>query len=313
MISIIVVDYKSISKTIKYIENLYEKLINPEIYHFIIVDNYKSNDALKELKNKSYHFFKITISVGDVYVFNMGLYSIEYINSGDNIGFARGNNIGTIVSDELFKDDYYIISNNDLSFSDQFDFSMFKKVFDQDDKIAVIGPRIIGLDGLEQSPYKKMTPFEILIEYQWTRFWPFHSKGDLLMNQKSGYYYRVMGCFMLIKAAPFKEVERFDSNTFMFGEEMILSERLEKKGFKTFYCSNYTVLHEHGVTVKNTSTILQTDDWCFNSELYYCKAYRNIGCIFYYFAVLNRFFNRTAIVFKEFIKKLLLKENKFLA
>lgn len=305
MISLIVVDYKSISKTIEYIDQIYAKLVNPEIYHFIIVDNYKSNDGLDILKNRSNHFSKTASSVGEVYIFNFDLYSIEYINSGENIGYARGNNIGTIVSDELFEDDYYIISNNDLSLSDQFDFSIFKKVFDQDDKVAVIGPRIIGLDGLEQSPYKKMTPFELLIKYQWTRFWPFHSKGDLLMNQESGYYYRVMGCFILIKAAPFKEVDRFDSNTFMFGEEMILSERLEKKRFKTYYFADYTVIHEHGVTVKNTATILQTDDWCFNSELYYCKAYRNIGRIFCFFVVLNRFFNRSTILLKEKVKSYL--------
>jgi GT2 family glycosyltransferase len=40
--------------------------------------------------------------------------------------------------------------------------------------------------------------------------------------------YWVSGCFMIIKSIDYINAEYFDENTFLYGEEMILAERLKK-------------------------------------------------------------------------------------
>lgn len=305
MISFIVVDYKTIKKTCDYIEHFISKIDNPEQFHFIIVDNFSSSDSINVLESKYDLIERKNIYNKEVSRFKYDLTEICYIYAEDNLGYAKGNNLGTLVSDELYFDDYYIISNNDLKLNSEFKWRKFEDIFKRYKDVGIIGPRIVGLDNRDQSPYKKISPIYHMLFYYWLRFWPINAEADLSVIDYNSYCYRVMGCFFIARADAFRKAGRFDSHTFMYGEEMILSERLLRVGFKNYFYYDYSVIHAHGVTVKKMSSVLQSDQWCYDSCRYYYENYRNCSPLLLGLADLNYGLNKCVIRFKERVKELL--------
>lgn len=289
MYSLIIVDYCSIDKTVAYIKNFLDNVTEKEKYHVVIVDNAESDNAVEILKKKFNlkKIVKLNQINNDIYIFDFMDTVIIYCKSGGNVGYARGNNLGTLIADELFGDEYYIISNNDLAFNSVFEMKKFLHIFDSDSHIAVIGPKIIGLDGKTQSPHKKIGPIKHLIFNYWFRSWPFYWKCDHDYTGKSKKCYRVMGSFMVIRADAFQKAGRFDANTFMFAEEMILSERLEKIGFYCYFYDDYTVIHEHGTTVKKKASAVRAEKWAFDSCCYYYEKYRKTNKVILKWAKIN--------------------------
>ena len=88
-----------------------------------------------------------------------------------------------------------------------------------------------------------------------------------------------MGSFLFLRSNAFNMVEGFDEHTFLFAEEMILSERMLQAGYKCYFFNELTVVHEHGATRKNTNSVINSFKWSFESCLYYCKEYRNVSLI----------------------------------
>lgn len=288
MYSLVIVDYNSMDKTVQYVKKFLRKVSDREQIHIIIIDNADTSAGITILAERfgEYKIVKVE-NYKNILEFTFGLNTIIYYNSGENLGYAKGNNLGTQIADILFDDPYYIISNNDLSLTDRLDLGVFQKIFDHDSKIAVIGPRIIGLDGKEQSPHKKIGAIKYLILNYWLRTFPVPWKSDHDYTNENKRCYRVMGSFMIVRASAFCDVGRFDSETFMFAEEMILSERLAKKGYYFYFYNDYTVVHEHGTTVKKSASAIRAEKWAFQSCCYYYKKYRNTSEIIIFLAKVN--------------------------
>lgn len=310
MISLIVVDYKTIPKTCEYIKHFQRMVEDKKLYHYIIVDNSDNDDGLKFMASHYENKESFMLKEKRVFIFVQDDLTICYVHAAENMGFAKGNNLGTIVSDEIYNDEYYIISNNDLKLSKKLNWNRIETVFKHDESVAVVGPRVLGLNDEDQSPNKRVSPFYLLMIYQWTRFWPFKSKGDLDIKKENCTVYRIMGCFMILRADYFKKVNRFDEHTFMYGEEVILAEKYLKCGLKTYYYRDYTVVHEHGATVKKFISVVMNDSWLFDSLYYYCKEYRNANRFLLMAARVNKKMNTLFIILKEKIKETIRENTK---
>ena len=57
-----------------------------------------------------------------------------------------------------------------------------------------------------------------------------------------------MGSFFIVKTQDFINCGMMDPNTFLYAEEIILSEKLKKINKQVYYFPSVTVLHEHGQT-----------------------------------------------------------------
>ena len=189
----------------------------------------------------------------------------------------------------------------------KFDEKVFTDIFESDDSIAVIGPKVIGLDSKPQSPHKRVTSFKRLIAYYWFCRWPFRWKPDYDYDGNSKICYRVMGSFMIIKADLFRQAGCFDPNTFMFCEEPILSERLLQIGAKTYFYNDWTVVHAHGETVKNTANQLRAEQWAFESCCYYYRKYIGTHKLIISAAKLNFWLYGVSLRVREKIKKVVNK------
>lgn len=287
--SLIIVDYYSMKKTAHYVEHVQSRIVNAEKLNVIIVDNAETDEGIEVLRQRygKESLYDCKAVEGKAYRFTTAFGELVYYYANANLGYAKGNNIGTLLSDEIFDDEYYIISNNDLVLEKQLDWELFQNIFEQDKRIAVIGPRIVGKDGTPQSPHRKINAFMHLVAYYWIKGKPFHWRADHDYDGKSKKCYRVMGCFMIVKAAAFREAGRFDPNTFMFAEEMILSERLAPQGYCTYFYNDYVVVHDHGETVKKAMSLIQGYQRAFESCCYYYRRYRNASAFMIRVAELN--------------------------
>jgi GT2 family glycosyltransferase len=257
MVSMIIVDYKSMDKTFEYIKQCIDKIDG--LTHFVIVDN--ASDTPFEPK---------VTKVGDTEVY--------IVSSGENGGYAKGNNLGAKTAKEIWNDEYYIFSNNDLRFDGSFSLAKFLEPFKADSNIAVVGPRVIGLSGEDQNPLPELTWKQMLFGHFLSLLPP---KGMKRKQQSgaeiAGKTSAVVGAFMCAKAEDFWNVNGFDENTFLFCEEVILSKRLGRVGKYMYYNDAVEMIHEHGVTVKKTVGIIRSLRADFNSRYYYAKEYCNAG------------------------------------
>lgn len=286
MYSLIVVDYCSMEKTIKYIEHVKKMILDIPFFHAVIVDNAEKENGLELCKEK-WGESEIRYLEKKIYIFRLEKMTVVYCHAGENLGYARGNNLGVYIARETFQDKYYLISNNDLVIKQKISWKRIEKVFSQDSRIAVVGPQIIGLNGEHQSPQKRVGAFNYLIASYWMKYFFPKWKSDLDYDGQSKACYRLMGCFLFVKAEPFEKVNGFDPKTFMYAEEMILSEKLRKYNYYCYYWNDMIVIHEHGATTKKTSSILQNLTWSFQSCFYYYEKYRHTSFILLFLAKIN--------------------------
>jgi GT2 family glycosyltransferase len=252
MISYIVTDYKSIGASLE-VMHRFSKTVEEndlKLYHWILIDNSSQKDLLNYLQEKNIPYKTQDIAIHkDVYQFVYKNLEITGIDANENGGYAKGNNLGAKVSKILFNDTYLLFSNNDLMFPDIFCTSHFLEIFQSDPAIAVIGPKIVMPNGSMQNPRRFRSFFQSMILNDFNYLW-FHCYFNRWLSTKSEQKESeecdwVQGSFMFVKAQPFYEIDGFDEHTFLYAEEIILSTRLKRNGYKTWYDPNYRLVHDH--------------------------------------------------------------------
>lgn len=189
-------------------------------------------------------------------------YNIIYLESLDNVGFANGMNIG-IHEAKKDKCDLIICSNNDILYIKKIDFNIFVKIYNNDNKIATIGPNLVDLEGKEQNPYienkinwnnkKKFFVYKlfytnvlgyILFYLNGYRTFFKKLKNKDSFNKKSRKVYALHGSWFVLTPAYFKYYNNLDPNTFLYSEELILAERLKSKSLSMYFYGEMKICHK---------------------------------------------------------------------
>ncbi|MBQ6372132.1 MAG: glycosyltransferase family 2 protein [Oscillospiraceae bacterium] len=173
---------------------------------------------------------------------------VEYIFSGENLGYGRANNKG-IEKALAAGSDYHIVMNPDLKFEPDI-INRLSEFADTDPDIVYILPKVVDEAGRVQHLCKLLpTPADLIFR----RFFP--DKGVFRKNNEryvlaSFSYDRVIdppclsGCFMFMRTKTLKEHGlRFDERFFMYCEDFDLIRRLHRVG-KTLYYPEVTVIHK---------------------------------------------------------------------
>lgn len=310
MVCVIVVDYKSMDKTLKYIKNLKENLMNVSLINTVIIDNFPESNAQEALKQQMELEDTFCIDDKEVLLFKTNGGTLCYCKNSENAGYAKGNNLGIRINNEIFRDEFMIISNNDLEFIKPINWADIQVIFEEHDDIAVVGPQIITPSGKRQSPNRKISAYYALIHQYLFDFKPFKLKGDIDYTGDSKYCYRVSGCFMIVRTRDMLLVDGFDEHTFLYCEEMILSERLARVNKKMYFLNSIALLHNHGSTTKKNQNIMKARDWTYESYIYYFITYRNVKK---YIIRISEVCHRTYVIRSSFrgkIKSLLKYEQR---
>ncbi|MDV5136724.1 hypothetical protein RZ526_04950 [Enterococcus lactis] len=180
---------------------------------------------------------------------------------------------------QVFEPEYLIISNNDMVCLEQaLKISEIKNIFVNNPTVGIVGVNIVGLDGGNNSPCRKVSLIDrwILPEvfFPISRKFKSHSADDLIDDAPDGIVYRVRGSFMTLRSEVFTKSGGFDEKIFLYGEEPILAERSAKVGYQVYHYGAIHMLHNHYMDNKTlTRNELAKIKQRFDSEMYYYSEY----------------------------------------
>lgn len=282
-IALIVVDYKTPEKTLKYISRFLDACINSKNLHLEVVDN-SGEHIWKDFCNLNHYPISENLSIqipmcNCSWNFQYTGVTVTVVEANGNLGYGKGNNLGADFAMQFWDVDRLLISNNDLEFPQPIDLCQFEDVFFEHPDVAVVGPMITTPENIQQSPHMKRNIYDILVKkYFYLLFMPFTAEklkliSDVVETNQSGYQYYVTGCFLYVDAFKFKEVGMFDSTTFLYGEEKILAEILEQHGYRMYFLSELRIIHNHGQSIKNAISVLDAAKIGFESQIYYFDRY----------------------------------------
>jgi GT2 family glycosyltransferase len=227
-ISVIVLSYNTKDVTFKCLERLKESadyLGKP--VEIIVVEN--GTDGTVDAIKKEFPWIKI-------------------LEPGENLGFAKGNNLGIKESDKNSK--YYLFLNSDALVKGD----TLKKVcefMENHNNCDVLG---CGLR-LENGKFQPSggflpTPFSTstwilgidLLPLIGHFFKPFHQKNIKFFksDREIGW---VMGAFLFMKREVVEETKGFDENFFMYMEEVEWERRIQDAGFTIWYTPSFEITH----------------------------------------------------------------------
>ena len=295
-LGIIIVDYKSNEKTISYIKNELYKLIISKV---IVIVNLCSTNESNIFLNKELESSQIVIDNTPL-DFNNGIF---ILSSKLNLGYAIANNLGASFLLKYFEIEYFLFCNNDIKIISLDIIDNLIKKIELNPKIGCVGPKILGLDGEDQNPHKYISMTQ---KYFFRNlFMPFINRlkfrfdfNTKIKNADSGIYYRLSGCFILLKKVDFVKCGMFDENTFLYSEECILSERLAKISKFCYYDSESLIIHEQGVTIKKFLNKKKSLKQEFISDKYYYLNYKKQSNLI----ILFNFISFNLFLFLIFIK-----------
>lgn len=265
MIGIVILNYETWDVTLQCMESIMEAE-NEEMIRIYLVDNASTRKKPKEIDR----FIK--------------QHSVTYIEAAENRGYAAGNNLGICraLEDQCT---YVLITNNDIRFRSAAIHRM-KQLLESSDRIGIVGPQVVGLDGIHQPSVAMYRTGIREIFHFYTGLRCFHRKamrGYQGMDQDAGGQYpvyHVSGCCFLMNRKAAETLYPLDENTFLYDEELIIGIRMEQAGLQTWYCGTAVVEHHHGYTTQKNSAFMQK---CIReSEQYYCREYLQANKIILY-------------------------------
>lgn len=287
MVALVILNYKTYIDSYELIKSIYDNDVGDGVTVFL-VDNETNKCELSKLKSA---------------VIDFGL-DIHFLPQEDNLGFARGMNVGIDKAREL-KFDFVVCSNNDVLFPPTFSFSELVAPYRDDNNIAWIGPQIKNLDSEAQNPLYLSDPFGStarkkliksifllpflgrsifilrgLFKHFFSRTVKFELENEAVFHSiKSGRVYSLHGSFFALTPAYFSHYNNMDNNTFLYYEELILSKRLESTGLICYLNASIEVIHKEDSstdaclgrgTLRKTIFVLKEN---YRSLVYYLKNY----------------------------------------
>lgn len=162
--------------------------------------------------------------------------SLKLIESKENLGFAKGCNLGT----KTAKGKYILFLNSDTQVLDKGFLSMVDFLNKSAD-IAILGGKIENDDGsIQRSCGKFYNLFNLLIMLLgFERFGFLRSSPNKV--QKVDW---VSGACMIVRKDAFEKLSGFDEKLFMYVEDMEFCFRAKKLGFQTYFYPNLLLRHK---------------------------------------------------------------------
>ncbi|MDT0557039.1 glycosyltransferase family 2 protein [Ichthyenterobacterium sp. W332] len=173
---------------------------------------------------------------------------VKLIENKENSGFSKGNNIGV----NNAKGEFVCILNPDTVVTED----TFTKLIDHAESLPDLG--IIGcklIDGKGQFlPESKRNIPVVKVALQKMLGNSKHYYANHLKPTETGEVDILVGAFMFLKTEVYKAVGGFDEDYFMYGEDIDLSYKILKAGYKNYYFSDCTIIHFKGEsTLKDKS------------------------------------------------------------
>lgn len=245
-------DCKTTSKLINYIKDY------SEVYKIVVVDNKSTDDSfeiLKKYRNKKVHV----------------------IESGENRGYAYGNNVGIKYAIEKFNPEVITIANPDVIFENSTLMKM-KSFLRQNSDVAAVNTKIKNITGHYEPGGTNIPTVKEDFKSMFLLSEIFKKKEINNFSKEYTDYQILFGCFFMIRAEVIEKIGMFDERTFLFGEERILGYKIKSIGMRQVTLNDLECIHEHSKSInKSISSLVNKYKILYDSRLVYYKEYLNIN------------------------------------
>lgn len=257
-IVLLILNYNNAKDTIE----LCNSLINQKDIKFkiLVVDNCSPDNSYETIKDK--------LKENSL---------VEIIKSNTNGGYAKGNNVGLRYIEKNLGTKYVAILNNDLIISDEYLFSSLIKRYNNLNNPAFITPTQKDENNniIENSAWKKPTFVQDCLNSFWIYRKYLQSNRYNTHKSTSEIEVEILpGCFLLTEFDYFKQLEYFDEGTFLFLEERIILEKVQKTTRKNYLINDLFYYHESSSTIDKELSNIFKYKVLYESLMYYTKNYR---------------------------------------
>lgn len=297
---IVIVNYKTPELTISYVKNELAKI--PDPWRLVIVDVAGSEESVLQIKTGIG-----AVQVKDIEGSLKPEAPIYLISTAENIGFARGNNLGVRFLSKHFQNiDCFLFTNNDIKIIHSDVVDKLREALTLPG-VGAVGPHVDGPFGRQGPAWKrKSINEEILLKLFYPLTWPLFRRihNERIKPAASGFCYSAVGCFFMVSRKAFEACGGFDPVTFLYGEEDILAERLLKCNYHYYFLGDRRVIHEVGGVIRQFLAQSKSDQLRQESQIYYYKTYRHaskIQLVLYRFA--NLLFTRVTEIIVHKLKQ----------
>jgi GT2 family glycosyltransferase len=218
----------------------------------IVSVNYKVADLLRLLVESvpgaaGDRSFEIVVvdnasSDGVVEMLRDGYPHVRVIESGSNLGFAGGNNLGVSHA----KGRYIALVNPDVVLSPR-SLEALARFLDEHPRAGMIGPKIVLPDGSTQSFAGALpSSWDVVDALPAGRLIARtlrHRASAVNGSDRAVRCGIIHGSCMVFTREAFERIGGMPRDTFMYGEELLLGHRLQQAGFEVWYVPSVHVVH----------------------------------------------------------------------
>ena len=248
----VILHHKTLDVSLTCLDNLLKVAPDSPI---VVVDNGSGDGSGEELRRRFADYKNVVVIIND-----------------QNLGFAKGNNVGYKYVKDNFDVDCVVVMNNDVIIT-QPDFAEILASYMFENHLYVCGPDVITPEGRHQNPLQRV-PFSTFRIIKWMlmdwirlimlKLHLFERKILATYTSVSNSYQRqdidlngITDCVLHGSCVAYssdylsKEDFAFVPVTFLYAEEMILADYCKRKNYRTGVCPTATVTHLGGKTIMN--------------------------------------------------------------
>ncbi len=181
---------------------------------------------------------------------------VNFIWNSSNEGFAKANNRALAAA----KGNYILFLNPDTLVPED----CFEKCIDflrQNDRAGALGIKMIDGSGNFLKESKRAFPSPLTSLYKLSGLSTLFPRSKTFAKYHLGHLAEnenheidvLAGAFMMIPGKVLEEIGNFDERFFMYGEDVDLSFRIQKAGYKNYYFAGSNIIHFKGESTKRGS------------------------------------------------------------
>jgi len=181
---------------------------------------------------------------------------VNFIESAENLGFGRANNIGINIA----RGEFILLLNPDAIISED-TLEVMKNYLENRPETGIAGCKVINPDGTFQVACRRGFPTP------WASFCKLFGLQALFPNSPLFARYNqtfrnedetydvdaLIGAFMFCRTQVLRDIGGFDPDFFMYGEDIDLCYRVQAAGWKVAYYPATTVVHFKGESARRSS------------------------------------------------------------
>lgn len=229
LISIITLNWNNTDLTLAFLEST--RKLTYKNYEILVCDMNSDVDPTEVINNGNYPNTKV-------------------LKSDKNLGWGPGNNWGI----KQASGDFYFVVNNDTEVTPDLLDLLIAPFFDAryNDEVGVTCPKIKYFENPDIIQYAGFSPINNLTGRN-------SSIGSYQVDKgqfdKSYYTFSAHGCAMLLKKEVIEKVGMFPEKFFIYYDEMDLSARILKKGYKILFEGKAVIYHKESMAMGKKSSL----------------------------------------------------------